>query len=188
MERSLFGTDGVRGTANSFPMTAEMAQQKLGAPDKRRWTSTRGIKLAGGAIKNIGVFREQAVRTYAPLWPEKTCLHLVDCYGTRIDDLATLCREEADLAQTLSPNHDTVRAQIIWAAKYESVVHLSDIVFRRTDLCLLGDPGNVVLEECARLASQVLGWTPDRQAEEVALVRAELDSSTTGFSAKGILQ
>ncbi len=88
------------------------------------------------------------------------------------------------IAQTLSPNHDTVRAQIIWAAKYESVVHLSDIVFRRTDLCLLGDPGNFVLQECARLAGEVLGWTPDRQAEEVALVRAELDSSTSGFSAE----
>ncbi len=169
-------------------MAADIAQQKLGAPDKGRRTSTRGIKLAGGAVKNIRVFREQAVKAYAPLWSEKTCLHLVDCYGTQIDDLATLCREEADLAQTLSPNHDTVRAQIIWAAKYESVVHLSDIVFRRTDLCLLGDPGNFVLQECARLAGEVLGWTPDRQAEEVALVRAELDSSTSGFSAEGILQ
>ncbi|MDP1576240.1 MAG: phosphoglucosamine mutase, partial [Cypionkella sp.] len=30
MTRKLFGTDGVRGTANSYPMTAEMAL-KLGA-------------------------------------------------------------------------------------------------------------------------------------------------------------
>ena len=29
MSRKLFGTDGVRGTANTYPMTAEMALRKL---------------------------------------------------------------------------------------------------------------------------------------------------------------
>ena len=33
-ERKLFGTDGVRGEANSYPMTAEMALQ-LGAASGR---------------------------------------------------------------------------------------------------------------------------------------------------------
>ena len=33
MSPKLFGTDGVRGTANSYPMTAEMAL-KLGAAAK----------------------------------------------------------------------------------------------------------------------------------------------------------
>jgi phosphoglucosamine mutase len=36
MTRKLFGTDGVRGTANSFPMTAEMAL-KLGAAAGRHF-------------------------------------------------------------------------------------------------------------------------------------------------------
>lgn len=41
MERSLFGTDGVRGTANSFPMTAEMALL-LGAAVGRHFRNERG--------------------------------------------------------------------------------------------------------------------------------------------------
>ncbi|MGA0343410.1 MAG: hypothetical protein ACO3NU_04210, partial [Arenicellales bacterium] len=55
---------------------------------------------------------------------------------------------------------------------------LSDIVFRRTDLCLLGNPGEDVLKRCAELAGAEQGWGAERQAREIAAVRAELEQCT----------
>ena len=63
---------------------------------------------------------------------------------------------------------------ICFAARHESVVHLADILFRRTDLCLLGDPGDAVLNDCADLAAKVLGWSEVHRLTELKSVRSEL--------------
>jgi len=66
---------------------------------------------------------------------------------------------------------------VVFAAQSESVVHLTDILFRRTDLCLLGDPGDPVLNDCAELAATALGWSENRRLTELELVRTELSPS-----------
>ena len=71
-------------------------------------------------------------------------------------------------------DQETLAAQVIFAARHESVVHLTDILFRRTDLCLLGDPGDAVLNDCADLAAKALGWSESRHLTELKSVRFEL--------------
>ena len=71
-------------------------------------------------------------------------------------------------------DQETLAAQITFAARHESVVHLADILFRRTDLCLLGDPGDAVLNDCADLAAKVLGWSEVHRLTELKSVRSEL--------------
>lgn len=159
-------------------MAAQLAEKKLkGANESQRYT-TRGIKLPGGHITNMASFREDAAKKYQARWSRETSMHLVDGYGTEIEDLAALCHRQPDLARPLSPAHDTIGAQIVWAARHEWVVCLSDIVFRRTDLCLLGNPGEDVLKRCAELAGAERGWGAERQAREIAAVRAELEQCT----------
>ena len=162
-------------------MTAQLAEEKINRKKRPKTHTTRGIKLPGGKISNIDRFRREAIQRYAALWPEKTCRHLINSYGTRIEDIAELCRQQSTLAKPLMNDRDTIAAQIVWSARHESVVHLSDILFRRTDLCLLGDPGDEVLTNCAGLAAETLDWSPDRQANEVKMVRAELNQSIPGL-------
>ena len=162
-------------------MTAQLAEEKINGKKRPKTHKTRGIKLAGGKISDIDRFRREAIQRYAALWSEKTCRHLINSYGTRIEDIAELCHQQSTLAKPLVKDRDTIAAQIVWSARHESVVHLSDILFRRTDLCLLGDPGDEVLTNCARLAAETLDWSPDRQANEVKMVRAELNQSIPGL-------
>ncbi|MFN7981026.1 MAG: FAD-dependent oxidoreductase [Vicinamibacterales bacterium] len=58
------------------------------------------------------------------------------------------------------------------AAQHEMVVTLSDAVVRRTTLGALGCPDDATLAHAAMIVGAVLGWTPSRQTEEVAAVRA----------------
>ncbi|MCR8725258.1 phosphoglucosamine mutase [Frigidibacter sp. ROC022] len=64
MTRTLFGTDGVRGTANSYPMTAEMAL-RLGAAAGRFFRqdggSTRHRVLIGKDTRRSGYMLENAL-------------------------------------------------------------------------------------------------------------------------------
>lgn len=58
------------------------------------------------------------------------------------------------------------------AASHEMVMTLADAVIRRTTLGALGCPDATTLAHAAMVVGAVLGWTPARQTEEVAAVRA----------------
>jgi glycerol-3-phosphate dehydrogenase len=48
--------------------------------------------------------------------------------------------------------------------------HLDDIVFRRTDLGTLGNPGMDALQKCAQLMANELGWDTANTEQELARV------------------
>ena len=58
MNRQLFGTDGVRGRANAYPMTAEVAMRlgagEAGAPDDERDDDAEGQDQAADRILDTG--------------------------------------------------------------------------------------------------------------------------------------
>ena len=56
---------------------------------------------------------------------------------------------------------------------------LSDIVFRRTDLCTGGDPGEEALNQCAEITVRKLGWPEDRVKEELQEIKEELKMQGT---------
>ena len=58
-------------------------------------------------------------------------------------------------------------AEIIHAAREEMVVHLADVVWRRTELGSGGSPGEPVLRAVANLLAKEFGWSEQRMAEEI---------------------
>ena len=46
-------------------------------------------------------------------------------------------------------------------------VTLKDILFRRTGIGTLGNPGETVLEKVADIAATELGWSADRKKKEI---------------------
>jgi glycerol-3-phosphate dehydrogenase len=58
------------------------------------------------------------------------------------------------------------------------VEKLGDVVFRRTELGVLGHPGTEALEACANFVAQELAWPESRRAEELAAVEALFRTST----------
>lgn len=57
------------------------------------------------------------------------------------------------------------------ALKAEDVIHLDDLIFRRTETAMLGRATEARVRELAEQASRTLGWTPQQTASEIERVR-----------------
>ena len=68
----------------------------------------------------------------------------------------------------------TSRAEIEWICRNERVVHLADIVIRRTLVAVRGELTNAALTEIAQIAARVLGWSANRTQEELSKTHALL--------------
>jgi glycerol-3-phosphate dehydrogenase len=71
-------------------------------------------------------------------------------------------------------------AEIVHAAGHEMALTLSDALFRRTDLCTLGHPGEPALRAAARVMGECMGWDQGRLDAELDYVRDRLRLSSTG--------
>ena len=65
-------------------------------------------------------------------------------------------------------------AEIDWITRNERVVHLADIVMRRTTLAVTGALTTRDLAAIAAVAGEALGWDASRTAQEIATVTTEL--------------
>lgn len=93
-------------------------------------------------------------------------------YGRQIDTLLELARDE-DLTYVADSN--TIWAEIRFAVHYEQVIHLDDLLLRRTRLGLILPNGAMTPEISARLkkiCQQELGWTEDKWQQEMQRYQA----------------
>ncbi|HEV7935512.1 MAG TPA: glycerol-3-phosphate dehydrogenase [Actinomadura sp.] len=107
--------------------------------------------------------------------------HLLHRYGTLIEDLLELIREQPDLGKPLTGAEDYLRAEIVYAATHEGARHLNDVLARRTRISIeTWDRGVKAAEEAAELLAPVLGWDKDQKDREIEYyhkrVEAERDS------------
>jgi glycerol-3-phosphate dehydrogenase len=96
--------------------------------------------------------------------PKERLASLVERYGTGADRVAAYLQagEDAPLA-----NHAGYsRREIEFMAMRERVVHLDDLILRRTLMALLGQVNRPLLEELADIVLPILRWSPrDAEAE-----------------------
>ena len=131
---------------------------------------TNRAPLVGGAIDDLERFTRDAVGRYSQVLNRDTVEYLVHHYGTETDavvEKASAGREGGSLLSPLAPGREAVGAEVRFAVKEEMAVTLADVVFRRTGLGTLGDPGEGALRACADIMGQCLGWGEARRLEEV---------------------
>ncbi|MEC5151038.1 glycerol-3-phosphate dehydrogenase [Cryobacterium psychrotolerans] len=92
---------------------------------------------------------------------------LLTRYGTRAVDVIDFITAEPDAA--LEHHADYSRREIEFLAATESVVHLTDLVLRRTSMAFRGELSLALLEELAGVLAPVLGWDSARRAFELDL-------------------
>ena len=90
---------------------------------------------------------------------------LVERYGTGADRVAAYLGEGPDAPLACYPSYS--RREIELMALDERVVHLDDIVLRRTLMALLGRVNRPLLEELAAVVAPVLEWSRQDAAREV---------------------
>ena len=90
---------------------------------------------------------------------------LEERYGTGAEKVAAYLEAGADAPLANHPAYS--RREIEFMALHERVVHLDDLVLRRTLMGLLGQVNRPLLEELAAIVSPALGWSPAGAARDV---------------------
>ena len=109
--------------------------------------------------------------------------HLLGRYGSLATEVLDLVADDPTLGEPLAGASDYLRAEIVYAASHEGARHLDDLLARRTRISIeTFDRGIGAMEEAARLAAPVLGWSDAQVTREVEhyrkRVEAERESQT----------
>ncbi|WP_292667449.1 glycerol-3-phosphate dehydrogenase C-terminal domain-containing protein [Mesorhizobium sp.] len=97
---------------------------------------------------------------------------LLDRYGTTARLI--LAHEAERQAKPLAGPFEYTLAEIDWLARNERVVHLTDIVMRRTALAITGRLSRSNLEQIADAAAAALTWDAGRREKELEATSKEL--------------
>ncbi|MGB2140671.1 MAG: glycerol-3-phosphate dehydrogenase/oxidase, partial [Psychrobacter sp.] len=132
------------------------------------------LDLDDSATQNLNTNSDQVFNNPTPTHAKFVTLpadlqqRLQGFYGLQLDTLLELAHEE-DLAYVTDSN--TIWAEIRFAARFEQVIHLDDLLLRRTRLGLILPHGAMTPLISARLkqiCQQELGWDEQKWQQEVA--------------------
>jgi glycerol-3-phosphate dehydrogenase len=103
--------------------------------------------------------------------------HLLGRYGSLVDEVLELVTGDPTLGEPLAGAPDYLRAEIVYAASHEGARHVEDLLSRRTRISIeTFDRGIGAMEEAARLAAPVLGWSAEQIGREVEHYRKRVDA------------
>jgi glycerol-3-phosphate dehydrogenase len=151
---------------------ADTVLARLGQP---RLRNTRELPIGGGRAfpadpaARARWIEDAAGETSAA--PDRAAT-LLDRYGTTAR--ALLAHEAANPAPSLADAPDYTLAEMDWIVRNENVVHLEDLVMRRTALAITGRLSRRDLESIADMAAAALGWVPARREAELATTLTNL--------------
>lgn len=125
--------------------------------------------LQGAGFERFDALVAAVARTVGDDASREVATALAHNYGTEYRSVLEL-GADPEIGRGCLPGSTTFRAEIAYAVREEMAFHLSDIVFRRTDLATGGHPGPKALQEAATLAARELGWDERTRREQIALV------------------
>nr|WP_246286998.1 glycerol-3-phosphate dehydrogenase/oxidase [Schumannella luteola] len=169
-EGSLGGTPTlslVGGKWTTFRALAEhLTNEVLERLGVERAVSTAGLAIGGG--KNWpadDAARRAWVRDNAQGLDAARVEQLLERYGTRATEVISAIAGTDD--QSLVNDRAYSVGEIAHLVRAEQVVHLDDILLRRTSLAFVGGLSLDLLDEIAGIAAAELGWDDTRRTAEV---------------------
>ncbi|WP_068396200.1 glycerol-3-phosphate dehydrogenase/oxidase [Kribbia dieselivorans] len=119
-----------------------------------------------------------AERHGLPVWRLE---HLLNRYGSLVDELVELAQADPRLWEPLPGAEEYLKVEVRHACTHEGALHLEDVLTRRTRISIeVIDRGVAAAPEAAAIMADVLGWSDEQRDMEVEQyrqrVRAELAS------------
>jgi glycerol-3-phosphate dehydrogenase len=143
--------------------TADRVLERL---DRQRAHSTKDLAIGGGQHYPRTQVEQQAwvkrVQASSGLSAERIQT-LFERYGTRADLIAAYLAKGADAP--IGGGYS--RREIMFIATNEKVIHLDDIILRRSLIGMIGIVTGDLLVDVAEAAGVILGWLPERQHQEI---------------------
>ena len=159
------------GNGIDFPITRwSAASGPPSAPSPSRSPTSSSASSPARACAAPPIFPSAAARAIpacrrTPACPQARLLSLQERYGTGADRVAAYMQAAPDQPLASLPRYS--RREIEFIARNERVLHLDDIILRRTLIGLLGEATRPVIEELAAVVAPVLHWPPHTAAAEV---------------------
>lgn len=154
----------------------EVADSLISRLSKKRIQSTQTLPIGGGRdFPTDPAARRRWVskRSKQSGLTAERVEALLSRYGTTADQfVAHLPDAGNDAPLTHLPDFSAV--EVAWLARSEMVVHLADLVMRRTTLAIEGRMTTAAIDELSVAAAQALGWDEVRRRDEVAALTAHL--------------
>lgn len=91
---------------------------------------------------------------------------LICRHGSRGEEIFELCENTPDFACRILPSVPFIRADLVYCARNEMVVHLEDLLRRRIPLLILAKIKPTELQQLAEITAKELNWTEDRMKHE----------------------
>ncbi len=159
----------VGGKWTSFRAFSEQVTDKaLAFLSRERRASTKDLPIGGGRnYPNTPEEHRKYIDRLAA-WtglPTERIRILLDRYGTRAEPIALFLFQRPD--RPLTTLLDFSQRELAFLCQNEKVIHLDDLLLRRTLLAMLGRVSQAVLEEVAEVAAEALGWDAARRQEEI---------------------
>lgn len=133
----------------------------------------------GGAIDDFEALVRDAATAAAGTVGPQSLRALAHNHGTAMRELLGMVGQQPHLARPLG-NSLVLAVEVAYAAQHEMALTLADVVFRRTDLCTTGNPGESALQAAAQVMAESLGWPEARRLSELDDVRRRLRRARTG--------
>jgi glycerol-3-phosphate dehydrogenase len=103
--------------------------------------------------------------------------HLLNRYGSLIEELVELIREQPELAAPLESAPEYLKVEAAYAASHEGALHLDDILARRMRISIeTWDRGDAAAAEVAELVGPLLGWVGAAVTREIEHYRLRVQA------------
>lgn len=159
----------VGGKWTTFRALAEEATDEvLRLLGRERRASTRQLPIGGGADMPQGA---QAVQRFVERIARDSGLSasraqaLLTRYGSHALRVAQGFKVAGDVPLQHAPEYSV--AELVYLCTETGVIHLDDLVIRRTLLAIRGRVTDAVLAEVASIAARALGWDAGREHREL---------------------
>jgi glycerol-3-phosphate dehydrogenase len=107
--------------------------------------------------------------------PIETTRHLLRDYGSDYHRLIELAREDERLRRPILEGLPQILAEVVYAARYEMALTLSDVMARRTRLAMLAGAETLNCADIvANSLARELGWSQEQTRRQIAEFAAEL--------------
>ncbi|NKB53371.1 MAG: FAD-dependent oxidoreductase [Rhizobiaceae bacterium] len=165
----------IGGKWTTFRAFAEQATNDvLNELGKSRTSETLNLPIGGGRDYPTDTAEWIAtICTEFDIKPDRA-QHLLDHYGANAGQVLTAC-EQHGAAIKLSDDCSYTFAEIAHLARSERIVHLSDLVLRRTDLAITGQVSTTMIANVAKVVGSELGWSAAQRKREIEALTSELN-------------
>lgn len=115
---------------------------------------------------------------------EKTVIHLLDRYGSMINEVLELVESDKKLAKPLAAGLPYLKAEIVYAVTHEGAMSIDDVISRRTRLAFEAPhAGLELVDDIAALIAPVLGWGAKEKKASIAEYRAQVEEEVKALQA-----